>query len=236
MSESSKLMLLPLLAAIVMLFVQPSAGQGTIEFLIINNQNPLPCPNITNPTLCNATTYCVASGSGVCGVKPLVVATNRVNVTVAAPWCRGKFPEPFIALLFFLTLLTTGYCSSVMIYTVHYYKTYSMIIDGDRMFNLFFMRTKSIHMFFGTILFFCLLLGISAWVYYVNPESCFYYFATILFLVFGLCLPVVLVVGYIIYLFIMWYLKEEVVVNLDDYIMPTTKEAMPTLRNQVRCF
>ena len=230
------------LMALLVLFsfiANPTAAQNVtpLQFLIINNANPMPCPNITDPVLCNATTYCFAPvATNFCGNRPVINASSSVNVTVAFPWCHGSFPQPFIATLFFLCMLLVGFCAAGMTYTAYYHNTYTKVIDGERMYNLFFLKTRFIQVFLGTILFFCALLGLSAWVYFIMPDSCFYYYATILFLVFGLGIPGLLIVIYLVYLFIKWYLRVELVVNLEDYIMPTTREALPMLRNNVRCF
>lgn len=212
-------------------------SNSSLEFLIQNNINPLPCANITNPNLCNSTSYCFAdSVTSICAARPVIKSNTNVTTTRAQPWCAGVFPNPFVATLFFLCMLLVGFCATGMIYLARYYDTYTKVVEGERMYNLFYLETFPIQMLLGVILFFCALLGFGAFIYFVDNNSCFYYYTVILFLLFGCGIPFLVLMIYLTYYLIVYLTKVELKLDLEDYITPTTEQALPNLANNVRCF
>lgn len=206
------------------------------------------CSNHFNQTICDMARGCLwnasnnASGTGAvhngtCEYQTQLPIVNSTGTAVIAKsWCYNYFPEWFSSTLYFLAMLMVGFSIAGLGYHYKYYDVYVTIIDGERLYNKYYFQTSHMNAFLASVVAVSLALFLSVLVYFQNPDACAYVPMTGIFLVVCVGAPFI---GACLYLG--WYLWEKyhkkiLFVDIEQFIRPTTKEALPKYNNQVRCF
>lgn len=202
------------------------------------------CDTVLNQTNCSLTLGCVwnatntsATPNGTClRQASLVVVNGTGQDSIQNSWCFEYFPEWFISILYFLCCAATGFSIAGMWYNYQYYDVYVTMLDGERMYNRFYFKTSPINAYLAVLVITSVMLFGSAMAYFNDPYSCSYIAFSFVFLVVCLGVPLIAGVAYAVWLLLEYLNRREMHVNLDEYIRPTTQEAMPKYNNQVRCF
>ena len=193
------------------------------------------CSNIS-ASLCEASSVCYLSSTSQCMVKA-VVSPTKVVAAPLTPWCHGSFPVGLLTACFFLAMLLIGISLIGVVYHAMYYDVYTTVVDGERVYNQVYYNTRWRQMLLCGLLFSSCMFAVTYVVLmFVGMSSCAWYFITIIFLVVCVALPATGGCLYAVLVLVVYITRSVVSLELDDYVMPTSKQMTDRRKNQVRCF
>eukprot|EP00455_Lapot_gusevi_P002775 TRINITY_DN11142_c0_g1_i2.p1 TRINITY_DN11142_c0_g1~~TRINITY_DN11142_c0_g1_i2.p1 ORF type:complete len:124 (-),score=6.45 TRINITY_DN11142_c0_g1_i2:231-602(-) len=123
-----------------------------------------------------------------------------------------------------------------MWYNYKYYDVYVIMMDGERLYNKFYFKTSPINVYLAALVATSFMMFCAACAYFNDPYLCSYVGFVIVFLIVCLGVPFIALIVYIVWCIMEYLNRREMNVNLEEYIKPTTQEALPKYNNQVRCF
>jgi hypothetical protein len=202
------------------------------------------CDSMLDETNCTLTLNCLwnasntsATPNGTCFRKTALMTINGTDPgPVRDSWCYEYFPQWFIATVYFLCCLSTGFAIAGMWYNYNYYDVYVTMMDGERLYNRFYFKTSPMNVYLGVLVACSFMLFCATCAYFNDPYLCSYVGFVIVFLIVCLGVPFIGLIVYIVWLVMEYLNRREMHVNLEEYIRPTTQEALPKYNNQVRCF
>jgi len=207
------------------------------------------CTEFTEGAACNATLTCnwnntIANNdlyggpAFACRSRTLFYNAPYYVETVGHSWCYAFFPLWVLAPIFFSCAFLGAVAFVGVVYSFLHYDVYSTRLEsGETVFNQFYYKTTPIILYCLILFASCAILAITAWLYWLDETICAYVPMTIVYLI----VVAVFIIGYPAYrLFLHIQEKcqdrKKLHFDIDEHIMPQTRQAIPARANQVRCF